>query len=165
MKMRTQAKNFALEYLATRGDESREPFAYNDDESVEAVVDDLERALGEEEVRDRVLREIAVAGLKDADRVMSQHAGGVHVQLAQTELFIDYNPDEILVLGDTRRIKLKYARYEHFDLNDGVEVENKIAQDRAFARKMERNRAVKEALRPLDPRTMLGEIVRAPEGD
>lgn len=163
MKMRTAAKSFALAYIERRADEEGGQFNYNDEPAVDAIVRDLEHALGEDAVRDQILRELAEVGLRDADRVLSQHRAGERVRLAQTELFMDYDKDEILVLGDSLRVKLRFARYEHFDLNNAVEVDNKIAQDRAFARKMERNRAAQEALRPLDPRTTLGEIVHSAE--
>lgn len=158
MKIRTQIKNLALSELGILNDLAEEPYDFRDEAARERVKEQILLSLANDD--GAVLDELIEAGFRDADRVMtSASAETLKARIVGQGELLPYNESQPLVLGEGERIPFGKARYEHLQRNLRVETENNIAQNAAFKEKYQVRTQFSDALRTLDPRTRVEDIV------
>ena len=161
--IRAQARNFALEEQALLRDEATEPYDFRAAEP--RILERLDAALvADDNARRTALAEIVAAANRDADRELSVARATYLAQVAELPLFFDYDPKQVLVLGARERIAFGKAHEPEVERSLRVDTENIIAQNAAFAERHRQKSALIDVLRPLDPRTVVDDVMRpAPE--
>lgn len=165
LPIKKRARNFAfdtLSELATRNHD--EPFNMYDARPV--IKDRLKHLLSEDDDNlDALLDPIVDAAIRDADRSMCEAKADRlrHVQVGALPLFIDYDPDATIALGDTERIRWGSARVDHVKRSLRLDTDNLIAVNQSFAEKRSFKQGLIDVMEPLDPRTTVSDVVHDPD--
>lgn len=166
LPIKKRARNIAFDTLSELATRNDEPYSMYDARPV--IKERLKHILSEDDdTLDALLDPIVDGAIRDADRSMCEAKADRlrRVQIGELPLFMDYDPDATLALGDTERIRLGSARLDHVKRSLRLDTDNVIAVNQAYAEKHSIKQGLIDVMEPLDPRTIVDQVVREPEAE
>ncbi len=166
LTIKKRARNLALDELHELSVRNTE-HPYDIFDARGSVLLRLKRALSEsegdeEDALDALLAPIVDLAIRDADQTMCQAKADRlrQVQIGQLPIFMDYDPDATITLGERERIAWRSARVDHVKRSLRLDTDNVIAVNSAFAEKREFKQGLIDVMEPLDPRTTVADVVQ-----